>query len=61
MVSQPQIGLLNNSHLHNINGGIFNNVAGDSPIYNSFQIVNSSANRVSPHRITLILSQLCNV
>lgn len=42
MVTQPQIGLLNNSHLRNINGGTFNNVAGDSHINNSF--VNSSTN-----------------
>ena len=42
---QPQIGLLNNSHLRNINGGTFNNVAGDSHINNSF--VSSSLNRVS--------------
>ncbi|KIK09175.1 hypothetical protein K443DRAFT_671666 [Laccaria amethystina LaAM-08-1] len=58
-VSQPQIGLLNNSHLHNINGGTFHNVAGDSHIYNSF--VNPSTNRVSPHGITLMNSQPSNV
>ena len=59
IVSQPQIGLLNNSHLRDINGGTYNNVAGDSHIYNSF--VNSFTNRVSSRRITPILSQPFNV
>ncbi|KIK04159.1 hypothetical protein K443DRAFT_431207 [Laccaria amethystina LaAM-08-1] len=45
MTSEPQIGLFNNSHLHNINSGTFNNAAGDSHIYNSF--VNSSTNQLA--------------
>ena len=56
LVSQPQLGLLNNSYLHNITGGSFNNVAGDSHNYNSF--ASSTTNCVSPHGIILTLPQL---
>ena len=53
IVSQPQIGLLNNSHLHDINGGTFNNVAGDY----YYSLVNSFTERVSSYGITLMNSQ----
>ena len=59
IVSHPQIGLLNNSYLHNINSGTFYNVTGDSHIYNL--LVSSSTHCMPPHCITLILSQPCNV